>query len=115
MPVAEETLTSAALAGDREALGELLVRCDGELRRRMAEGIPRAYRSALDVADVLQVTYLEAFLRVDQFQPDGPGSFLAWLTASAENNLRVKPKARPVSEGRVSRLRRTGEGASDRA
>ncbi|MBI1827250.1 MAG: sigma-70 family RNA polymerase sigma factor [Planctomycetes bacterium] len=88
MSVAEESLTTAALAGDREALGELLVRCDGNLRNRIADGIPRAYRPALDVADVLQVTYLEAFLRIGQFQPNGNGSFIAWLTTSAENNLR---------------------------
>jgi len=37
---------------------------------------------------VLQVTYLEAFLEIERFTPRGPGSFLAWITHIAENNLR---------------------------
>lgn len=46
------------------------------------------WQSALDPDDVMQVTYLEAFLRIERFQPRHEGSFLAWLTLIAENNLR---------------------------
>jgi RNA polymerase sigma-70 factor (ECF subfamily) len=42
----------------------------------------------LDPEDVMQVTYLEAFLRMDEFKNRGPGSFPAWLREIAQNNLR---------------------------
>jgi len=35
----------------------------------------------------MQVTYLEAFLHVHKFKPQGEGSFLRWLRRIAENNL----------------------------
>ncbi len=87
MPV-EEQLTHAALAGDEEALSELLRHHGPELRQRLTGQIGRQYRGALDEDDVLQVTYLEAFLRILQFTNEGSGAFLAWLTKIAENNLR---------------------------
>jgi RNA polymerase sigma factor (sigma-70 family) len=36
----------------------------------------------------MQVTYLEAFLRIRSFQAVGPGAFLAWLRRIADHNLR---------------------------
>ena len=87
MIVSEDTLTSAALNGDEDALDGLLCRHDAALRSRLAGKIAAKYRAAFDVDDVLQVTYLEAFLRIGQFRPTGAGSFLAWLSRIAEHNL----------------------------
>ncbi len=84
---AEDSLTTAAVAGDQAALRGLLRRHDPHLRRQLTGKIRPTHRSAFDVDDILQVTYLEAYLRVEQFNPDGPGSFRAWLTRIAENNL----------------------------
>ncbi len=83
-----EKLTVTAVAGDREALRRLLRRHDGHLRRVLAGGIRPTHRSAFDVDDVLQVTYLEAFLQIGQFSRNRSASFRAWLTKIAENNLR---------------------------
>lgn len=83
----EESLTAAALDGDGDALAVLLRRCDDPLRVRLDQSIGPQYRSAFDLADVLQVTYLEAFLTIRRFSPNGPGSFLSWLTTIAENNV----------------------------
>ena len=83
----QDRLTEAAVQGDQEALVELLERHDAALRERLVGSIDRAYRGALDVDDVLQVTYMEAFLRVSQFIPGENGTFLAWLTRIAENNV----------------------------
>ena len=86
MIVAEKKLTAAALDGDREALAELLYQHDAELRACITGRIPKHLQAAFDVDDVLQVTYLEVFLRIGQFTPRGPGSFAAWLKRAAEHN-----------------------------
>lgn len=84
---AENTLTTAAIAGEQEALRKLLLREDTHLRQCLAVRIRPTHRAAFDADDVLQVTYLEAYLRIEQFIPNGPGSFRAWVTRIAENNL----------------------------
>jgi len=83
----QDRLTAAAVSGDQEALTDLLKRHDADVRERLDGTIDKAYRGALDVDDVLQVTYMEAFLRISQFTPGENGTFLAWLTRIAENNL----------------------------
>lgn len=86
--VEEDEVVVAAQAGDRDVLGKLLHGYTSELRSRLAGQIGRPYRALLDASDVIQVTFLEAFLRIRQFKDKGEGSFLAWLTQAAENNLR---------------------------
>ncbi len=85
---AEDQLTTAAVRGDTVALSALLKRHDAELHGRLASKIGRLYRGLLDADDVLQVTYVEAFLRIEQFTVDRPDGILAWLSQAAENNLR---------------------------
>ena len=46
------------------------------------------YAGLFDADDILQVTFLEAFLRISTFEPRGERSFLAWLRQIAENNIR---------------------------
>ena len=75
----DDNLISRAVDGDEDALSELLVRTDAALREQFYGRIGRRYRGAFSEDDVLQVTYLEAFLRIGQFQPNGEGSFLRWL------------------------------------
>lgn len=86
--VNEDQLVSRAVAGDEDALCELLRQFGPQVRERVKNRIGQQWRSSVDEDDVLQVTYLEAFLLINQFQSRGPGSFLAWLTHVAENNLR---------------------------
>jgi RNA polymerase sigma-70 factor (ECF subfamily) len=45
------------------------------------------FQSLLDVDDVIQVTFLEVFLRIGRFEYRGDGSFEAWLRRIADNNL----------------------------
>lgn len=84
----EETLVNGACGGDEGALCELLEHYGPIVRDRLKPKIGAQWRTALDEDDVMQVTYLEAFLLVAQFKYRGPGSFLAWLSQVAENNLR---------------------------
>lgn len=83
-----DRLVARAVSGDEAALSTLLEAHHDALGTRIVPQIGRRFRSALGVEDVLQVTYLEAFLRIGQFDPDAGTSFLNWLTRMAENNLR---------------------------
>jgi len=107
MIVSQDTLTTAAIGGDRKALAGLLKRHQDELRQWVAGRIGRRYRAALDADDVLQVTFMEAFIRVAQFVPSGPGAFGAWLRTIAENNLKdaireLNRKKRPPRDQQVT-------------
>ncbi|MFN0136020.1 MAG: RNA polymerase sigma factor [Phycisphaerae bacterium] len=76
----------AAIDGDTAAMAELLREHAATLRGQLS--IDAKWQSIIDVDDVLQVTYLEAFLRIGSFADTGPGSLLAWLRRIADNNLR---------------------------
>lgn len=74
------------MAGETDALSDLLREYAPRLRESLS--IDRRWQSTLDVEDVLQVTFLEAFLKVGTFAPGGPNAFFGWLRRIAENNLR---------------------------
>ncbi len=87
-PSDESRLVADAVAGSAEALTALLQRHGPQVRQRLTGKIGQVWRSVLEEDDVLQVTYLEAFMRISSFSPRGPGAFLAWLSHIADNNLR---------------------------
>ncbi len=76
-----------AVAGDRDALRLFAERHGSMLQARLRGEIAAKWQSMLEVDDVLQVTFLEVFLRIDRFEYRGPGSFEAWLTRIARHNL----------------------------
>ncbi len=82
-----DSLTSLAIAGRKDALRAILRRYDPLLRRFLDTRIRPIHRPIIEVDDILQVTYLEAHLRIGQFTPGGPDAFRSWLTRIAENNL----------------------------
>jgi RNA polymerase sigma-70 factor (ECF subfamily) len=86
VPPTQDELLCKAIAGDTAALTELLERHGPEIRRHLR--IDPAWRPVVAAEDVMQVTYLEAFLQIDRFAPSGKGTFAAWLRRIAENNLR---------------------------
>ena len=75
-----------AAAGDRDALGDLLEHYGPDVEASLR--IDAVWRGALDAADVMQVTYLEAFTQIRRFDPTRAEAFAAWLRRMAENNLR---------------------------
>jgi len=83
---AQEEYVAQAVRGDRDALAGLLERYGPQVRGGLK--ISPKWQGCVDADDVMQVTYLEAFLHVRDFRPGGPGSFPAWLRRIAENNLR---------------------------
>jgi RNA polymerase sigma-70 factor (ECF subfamily) len=86
MNLSEDELLAHAGAGNEAALSALLERYGPPLCKELKIG-PK-WRSLVDADDVMQVSYLEAFLRIRSFTPTRPGSFVAWLRRIAENNLR---------------------------
>lgn len=107
-------LVTRAQGGDQDALTELLGAFETLLFDRLKGKIGHEWRSSLDIGDVMQVTFLEAFLLIDQFKPQGPGSFMAWIARVADNNLkdairglsaakRPNPKKRVQISGTSSR------------
>lgn len=77
----------AAIAGNREALSRVLLRHDSELRRHIRTRIPVEFRALIDEQDVVQITYLEAYMGIGRFKSDAPNTFRSWLRRIADNNL----------------------------
>jgi RNA polymerase sigma factor (sigma-70 family) len=75
-----------AVAGDKDALCELLELFGPEVESSL--NIGTAWQGQLDAADVMQVTYLEAFIQIGRFDATRSAAFRPWLRRMAENNLR---------------------------
>jgi RNA polymerase sigma-70 factor (ECF subfamily) len=82
----ENSSIAPAVKGDKEALSTLLQAHAPELRRALS--VESRWLSRFDVDDVMQVTFLEAFLHIHRFDPAAPGSFSGWLLSIARNNVR---------------------------
>lgn len=78
----------AATNGDADALRRLLERLGPRLRQNLNAAIGPKWAGMLDADDVLQVTYLEAFLQIGSLNARDEPAFLGWLTRMAHNNLR---------------------------
>ena len=68
----EQGLVERASGGDEDALCALLSYVGPIVRDRLKPKIGAQWRTSLDEDDVMQVTYLEAFLLIDQFKYRGP-------------------------------------------
>lgn len=85
--VSEISLIDRAVNGDEEALTELLERFGPTVRQSLARSLPHRWQAVLSVDDVMQETYIDAFLDIGHFEPRGVGSFVAWLQTLARRNL----------------------------
>jgi len=83
----DDPLLAAAVTGDKDALSTLLARHGATVRQAIASDINSQFRSVLDEDDVMQVTYLEAFLRIRDLRATEAAAFVGWLKQIARNNL----------------------------
>lgn len=95
----------AAQDGDRDALERLLERAAPLVRNELS--IQEKWRSVLDADDVMQVTFMEAFVRCDRFVGNSFGAFVGWLQHIARHNLidairELERHKRPQPERRLS-------------
>lgn len=79
-------LVMRAVQGDADGLSELMAIYGPRIESNLK--INRTWRTMIEPGDVMQITYLEAFLQIGNFQPVHTGSFEGWLRRIAENNLR---------------------------
>ncbi|MEZ6232636.1 MAG: RNA polymerase sigma factor [Phycisphaerales bacterium] len=84
----DKELSAKAAAGDDAAFAALLKRHGPTVRERIKHAIGQHWKSVLDEDDVMQVTYLEAALKISTFTDRGEGSFVAWIQRIADNNMR---------------------------
>lgn len=77
-----------ARQGDREALRKLLEEFGPQVWSEIQSDIGAQWRASIDADDVMQVTYIEAFLQVDRLAAADGAGFAAWLRRIARNNLR---------------------------
>jgi RNA polymerase sigma-70 factor (ECF subfamily) len=99
-------LVERARQVDTAALRSLLELHGSELWRRMNARIGARWQSMVDADDVMQVTYMEAFLQIGQLTGTDGDGFAGWLGRIAENNLRdaikeLERKKRPHPQRRV--------------
>ncbi|NLG42472.1 MAG: sigma-70 family RNA polymerase sigma factor [Phycisphaerae bacterium] len=87
MPASEAELVKQAVMGNTRALTALLERVGPEVRRRIAPTIPSRWRPMVSLEDLMQETYIDAFLDVHTFHMRGDNSFSAWLMTIARRNL----------------------------
>lgn len=94
---------ASAVSGDKGALGDLLETFGPDVEAALV--ISPLWRGALDAADVMQVTYMEAFGQIRTFDPQRADAFPAWLRRMAENNLRDAIRALEARKSPSPRLR----------
>ncbi len=97
-----------ANAGDAEALTALLGELGPKVWDRIIPKIGRQWSGLIEADDVMQVTYLEAFVQFGRVTIKDEQSFTAWLTRVAENNLRDAIRAFDRAKRPDPRKRVTG-------
>ncbi|MCB9850039.1 MAG: sigma-70 family RNA polymerase sigma factor [Phycisphaerales bacterium] len=92
----QSSLLDRAARGEPEALRALLEKHGGQVWAEINADIGAQWRAVIDADDVMQVTYLEAFLQIDKLEARDDGAFVGWLRRIAKNNLRdaVKEQGR---------------------
>lgn len=83
-----------AAAGDSKAVEDLLRSLEPELRSSLT--IPTPWRRSLDPDDVLQVSFLETFLRLSTLRDRTPAGLRAWMRRLVRNNLTDAIRALPA-------------------
>lgn len=86
MSLPDSTSLRRAVSGDEEALAALLAEVGPGIRRSLQ--IARKWQSVVDPDDVMQVTYMEVFMRITRFTAADLPAFTSWVRRIAENNLR---------------------------
>lgn len=87
MEVSSDDLLSKARSGDRDALGALMERCATDVRSALAGSIPGKWQSQLSIDDVLQQTYIDAFLGLARYLDSQSQGFVGWMITLARRNL----------------------------
>jgi RNA polymerase sigma factor (sigma-70 family) len=83
----EQVLIDRAAAGDADALSDLLEKHGPGIRAELEGQINPQWQSFLTLDDVMQQTYLDAFLSIARLRTREVRSFRGWLAQQARRNL----------------------------
>ncbi|MGD9854832.1 MAG: RNA polymerase sigma factor [Planctomycetaceae bacterium] len=108
----DDDLLRAAVQGDRESLEQLIARHGPMVRRKLEYQIDHCWRTVLSVDDVMQQTFLDAFLFIGRFEPRGVQAFVGWLTNMARRNLIDAVRELKAAKRGGDRVRFTGDSSS---
>ena len=91
--------------GDKSASSVLIERYFGALHRWARGRLPRYARAEMNTEDLVQETLVRALGRLEGFEPEGTGSFLAYLRQILKNRIRDevrkihrRPRAEELSD-----------------
>jgi RNA polymerase sigma-70 factor (ECF subfamily) len=98
----ENELLGRAVAGDRLALGRLLLPCYEAVATHIARRLPQALQGVVEVDDLVQQTFVAAIRKISKYQQRPDASLLSWLKKIAENQVRDTSDA-------TQRLKRAGQ------
>ncbi len=117
MSLDTESLLHDAVEGDSRALGSLLEHFGPRVASHLNDRTASMWRGSIQVEDVMQVTFLEAFLKIEHLEARDSNTFLSWLRRIADNNLAdatrgLQAEKRPHPSSRASGLDSSG-GFSD--
>lgn len=87
-PESTETLLSLLRSGDESARDRLMARYLPMLRRWAHGRLPTRARDLNDTNDLVQITLLSAFKKLDQFKSQHEGALLAYLRTTLLNAIR---------------------------
>jgi RNA polymerase sigma factor (sigma-70 family) len=93
IPTGADPVVMAAQAGDAQAFGELWIRHSGMVFRQ----VMRIVKNREDAEDIMQDTFLRAFVHLDKFE--ARSQFSTWLTRIAVNGALMilrKERGRPT-------------------
>ena len=103
-PDAESTfhLLDRAHAGDAAALDRLFARYLKPLQRWASGRLPSWARDATDTHDLVQDTLLNAFRKIEGFEPRREGAFQAYLRQAVMNRIRDQLRRAGVRPSRAT-------------
>jgi len=82
-----EDVIARAATGDEDALVELLLAHHDRLAQHISEKLPVAMQAVIDAGDVLQQTYIDAFVAIGRLELRSEKAFFRWLTTIADHRL----------------------------
>ena len=82
-----DDLVRAAVAGDKVALGRLLLRLSRQLRPRLANEVPILLRRHVDCDDLLQQTFVRIVRDLHQLRDISANGFSCWASQVANHCL----------------------------
>ena len=110
----ELDLIALAATGDEQAVTQLLWNYHDRLAAHIARHLPGSLRRDVDAEDILQEALTDAWLKIRNFEPQGPNSFYPWIKTIADRRLVDKIRAQGAQKRGVRAAAGSGkEGSSD--